>query len=164
MTKTKQSIVHILCDINTVVLQLRRTLRYGSVLLERYPHWWLLLKDISSFTHDYPSQRSRNSDLWRFFVFSPNRLFEFTRTVDDLRCLNVHVVIPDSKVHGTNMGPIWVRQDPGGPHVGPINLAIWNGIRISATTVDIDGISYLPSAQSNEESLFLPCSINWPIY
>ena len=25
---------------------------------------------------------------------------------------------PDSKVHGANMGPIWGRQDPGGPHVG----------------------------------------------
>ena len=23
------------------------------------------------------------------------------------------------------MGPTWVRQDPGGPHVGPMNLAIW---------------------------------------
>ena len=32
---------------------------------------------------------------------------------------------PDSRVHGANMGPIWGRQDPGGPHVGPINLAIW---------------------------------------
>ena len=31
---------------------------------------------------------------------------------------------PDSKVHGANMGPIWGRQDPGGPHVGPMNLAI----------------------------------------
>ena len=29
---------------------------------------------------------------------------------------------PDSKVHGANMGPIWGRQDPGGPHVGPMNL------------------------------------------
>ena len=34
--------------------------------------------------------------------------------------------IPDSKVHGDNMGPIWGRQDPGGPHVGPMNLAIWD--------------------------------------
>ena len=33
--------------------------------------------------------------------------------------------LPDSKVHGANMGPIWGRQDPGGPHVGPMNLAIW---------------------------------------
>ena len=32
---------------------------------------------------------------------------------------------PDSKVHGANMGPIWGQQDSGGPHVGPMNLAIW---------------------------------------
>ena len=41
-------------------------------------------------------------------------------------------IIPDSKVHGVNMGPIWGRQDPGGPHVGPMNFAIWDiwkGIR-----------------------------------
>ena len=24
------------------------------------------------------------------------------------------------------MGPIWDRQDPGGPHVGHINFAIWD--------------------------------------
>ena len=34
--------------------------------------------------------------------------------------------IPDSKVHGANMGPIWDRQDPGGPHVGSMNFAIWD--------------------------------------
>ena len=32
---------------------------------------------------------------------------------------------PDSKVPETNMGPIWGRQDPGGPHVGPMNFAMW---------------------------------------
>ena len=32
---------------------------------------------------------------------------------------------PDSKVHGANMGPIWGRQDPDGPHVGPMNFVIW---------------------------------------
>ena len=31
----------------------------------------------------------------------------------------------DTKVHGANMGPIWSRQDPGGPHVGTKNFAIW---------------------------------------
>ena len=40
----------------------------------------------------------------------------------------VVVVIPDSKVPGTNMGPIWGRQDPGGPYVGPMNFAIWDVI------------------------------------
>ena len=32
---------------------------------------------------------------------------------------------PDSKVHGANMGPIWARQDPSVPHVGPMDFAIW---------------------------------------
>ena len=36
------------------------------------------------------------------------------------------IPIPDNKVHGANMGPIWGRQDPGGPHVGPMDLAIWD--------------------------------------
>ena len=33
--------------------------------------------------------------------------------------------IPDSKVHVANMGPTWDRQDPSGPHVGPVKIAIW---------------------------------------
>ena len=32
---------------------------------------------------------------------------------------------PDSKVRGAKMGLPWDRQDPGGPHVGPMNFAIW---------------------------------------
>ena len=32
---------------------------------------------------------------------------------------------PDNKVHDTNMEPIWGQHDPGGPHVGPMNFAIW---------------------------------------
>ena len=34
--------------------------------------------------------------------------------------------IPDSKVHGDNMGPIWVLSAPDGPHVVPMNHAIWD--------------------------------------
>ena len=36
--------------------------------------------------------------------------------------IQLPVNFPDSKVH---VGPIWGRQDPGGPHVGPMNFAIW---------------------------------------
>ena len=32
---------------------------------------------------------------------------------------------PDSKAYGANMGSTWGRQDPGGPHVGHMNIAIW---------------------------------------
>ena len=37
-----------------------------------------------------------------------------------------HCSINDSKVHGANMRPIYGRQDTGGPHVGPMNSAIWD--------------------------------------
>ena len=44
---------------------------------------------------------------------------------------------PDSKVHGANMGHIWGRQDPGGPHVGPMNFANWEGslLRVPETVL-----------------------------
>ena len=35
---------------------------------------------------------------------------------------------PDRKVHGANMGPTMVLSAPGGPHVGPMNLAIRDDI------------------------------------
>ena len=38
---------------------------------------------------------------------------------------------PNSKVPGANMGPIWSRQDPGGPHVGPMNFDIWALMSVS---------------------------------
>ena len=41
------------------------------------------------------------------------------------QCPSPNYAYPDSKVHGTNMGPIWGRQDPGGSHVGPTKFAIW---------------------------------------
>ena len=33
-------------------------------------------------------------------------------------------VYPESKVHGTNMGPTWILSARDGPHIGPMNLAI----------------------------------------
>ena len=38
---------------------------------------------------------------------------------------------PDSKVHGANMGPIWGRQDPGGPQVGPMNFATCDSLFVN---------------------------------
>ena len=39
---------------------------------------------------------------------------------------------PDSKVHGAYIGPTWGRHDPGGPHVGPMNLVIWEWLDLIA--------------------------------
>ena len=46
---------------------------------------------------------------------------------------------PDNKVHGAYMGPTWGQQDPGGPHVGPMILSIWEG---KAIKLDPDDIQY----------------------
>ena len=45
---------------------------------------------------------------------------------------------PDHKVHGANMGPIWGRHDPGGPHVGPMNFVIWVGVFYFSFNHDIN--------------------------
>ena len=36
----------------------------------------------------------------------------------------IHNDVPDSKVHGANMGPTWVLSAPDGPLVDPMKLAI----------------------------------------
>ena len=43
---------------------------------------------------------------------------------------NNHKYAPNSNFHGANMGPIWGRQDPGGPHVVLMNLAIWGTVAV----------------------------------
>ena len=58
--------------------------------------------------------------------------------------------IPDSKVHGANMGPIWGRQDPGGPHDGNINFAIWD-------------VSVSQKGWSGIYTLFFICITSFPL-
>ena len=48
-----------------------------------------------------------------------------TQQLSGFVTLNLSDVYPDSKVHGANMGPIWGRQGPVGPHVGPMNFSFW---------------------------------------
>ena len=49
---------------------------------------------------------------------------------------------PDRQVHGANIGSIWGRQDPGGPHVGPTNFVIC--VYEWATLLKHADILYLP--------------------
>ena len=61
----------------------------------------------------------------------------------------------ESKIYGVYMGPIWGRQDPGGSHFGPINLAVWElGFNLKAQM-----ISYLCTAnfhgEKNNECAYL---------
>ena len=59
------------------------------------------------------------------------------------------------------MGPIWGRQDPGGPHVGPINLAIWNGSQLAGIT--IMWLVDLNFFKSRLSCVAIPCGLTWPV-
>ena len=37
-----------------------------------------------------------------------------------------NIDILDIEIYGANTGPTWDRHDPGGPHVGPTSLLIWD--------------------------------------
>ena len=45
------------------------------------------------------------------------------------------------------MGPIWGRQDPGGPHVGPMKLAIWGFIPITGQIISLGSLNIYPVMQ-----------------
>ena len=74
-------------------------------------------------------ERKRPLCFYQYQKLSQN-IFRFSRDIVWNRKMNsipewMDECIPWFKVHGANEGPIWGRQDPGGPHVGPLNLAIW---------------------------------------
>ena len=83
-------------------------------------------------------KRIRLSNVWKkpatqTSIWPPSKQFLYLNPHSVSGCLVLyHCKIlkntPDSKVHGANMGPSWGRQDPVGPHVGPKNFAIWDGI------------------------------------
>ena len=68
-----------------------------------------------------------------------NRVISMAKLPIDFNPLST----PNSKVHGANMGPIWGWQDPGGPHVGPMNFAIWDWFQIyTGVWFNIKMVSY----------------------
>ena len=50
--------------------------------------------------------------------------------------------IPDNKDHGANMGPTWVLSAPDGPHVGPMNLAIRDGLLPNGNVTALSSLGY----------------------
>ena len=91
------------------------TKTYNQNTLPQWPVAWL---------HRLPSMQG---GLMQDFIVS--RLWisvdDFDKTAKEKAENDQSSQYPDSKVHGANMGPIWGRQDPGGPHVGPMNFVIW---------------------------------------
>ena len=94
---------------------------------------------------------------------------------DWLLIIDCFITIPDSNVHGANMGPIWGRQDPGGPHVGPMNFAMWDcTLKMSGSNSEyfqvlavLEVVSTTAPSATNDykvvtmTTFLFPCGIYW---
>ena len=95
--------------------------------------------------------------IWRDILYKcPNA---YTRT----KWLNGYRIYPDSKVHGTHMGPNWVLSAPDGPHVGPMNRAIrdivlWNRVYSHLYDQGCSGVNF------GNHSLRIVSQITWFIH
>ena len=73
----------------------------------------------------------------------------------------INVTIPDSKVHGANMGPAWVLSAPDGPHIGPMNLAISDVLCFSSFVKSDGEMAWLPLPMHGMEFLFQRIASIW---
>ena len=70
-------------------------------------------------------QMIRSKTEYRVVGFWEGVLISEIPKVIDTRIFSVKEhrgIVPDSKVHGANMGPTWVQSAPDGPRVGPWTL------------------------------------------
>ena len=81
---------------------------------------------------------------WKVYIVSGNGLMPPGRRSF------AEPIFPDGRVHGANMWPIRGRKYPGGPHVGPMNLAIWVGQYLNMTSLHQNELTTL-----NKESIIL---------
>ena len=91
------------------------------------PCHWPLCGEFTG-TGKFPAQRASNAENGPIWWRHHDVLGDRERVYDSYAQSGISFAVfhnPDSMVHGANMGPIWGRQDPDGPHVGPMNFAIW---------------------------------------
>ena len=122
----------------------------SSVFILNFGHIILCEYNICSYSIISFVQNTTTS--WQENSFCITSLWEnnppVTSRFPSQRASNVE---PDSKVHGANMGPIWGRQDPGGPHVGHMNFAIWGILKFS--------LLLLPLKLLNKQSIWHSCDV-----
>ena len=96
-------------------LQDIRNMNFSLLIITKFNLWWL-------------SQHSISREFMRFGGKTSYRLLNRGAALFQVKARRRPRVkpLPDSKVHGSSMGPIWGRKNPGGPHVGPMNFAIWD--------------------------------------
>ena len=80
---------------------------------------------------------SHSDDMTFHYSYSDNyRIHRYNIQVPDMISYQriINEITPDSEVHVAYMRPTWVLAAPGGPLVGPMNLAIRDVVATSLTT------------------------------
>ena len=109
-------------------LQIRRLCLYGhdpTVQFVVKLRLWLHVVDAERSSHFYSKRYHKMTSV----VLVCAKLVTQTHYESDVpwRWM-LTMFTPDGKVHDAYVGPIWGRQDPDGPHVGDVNLAIWGTV------------------------------------
>ena len=94
----------------------------------------------------FPQYIPQNKIPWKLVIWTDTVLCAWFLLCGGLFCfintgkfyLDPACMVPHSKVHEANMAPIWGRQDPGGPHVGPMNFALWGYTTIAILLLLLD--------------------------
>ena len=97
--------------------------------------------------------------LWSFFyhLWCWSSAITQSLSVDTKQGSNLIWNTPDSKIHETNMGPTWILLAPGGPHVGPMNLSIWDCVALG-TSVALHELMFEKITQANNSLHRCSCS------
>ena len=97
---------------------------WGKIVSEMCLHSSLALMLQCGFYHIVGYNKSSMANCWEQMGLAAPVFYGDTATINEhLKTWHAVISYPDSRVHGADIGPIWGRHDPGGPHVGPVNLA-----------------------------------------
>ena len=101
-----------------------------SLSHDEHAHFWeptvvisfAMMVTLSSLAHQNDNLRWHQWLLYNISVTVKSFILPMFQATSSNTLLRVFL---DSKVHGANMGPIWVLLAPDGRHVGPMNFVIW---------------------------------------
>ena len=100
------------------------TFKYNSVIYIGSISCKIALRRLQQYIIDYESIMCQLCVLRQKHISMCDFVHKRCCKVLTLCLLKTRLINPDSKVHGTKMGPTWALSAPGGPHVGPINHSI----------------------------------------
>ena len=116
-------------------------------------HIWMYMS-LSMYLWSGKQCAIQNNDIWINIPKDRKIISASTSSLSQMGDISSCKVLPDSKVHGANMGSIWGREDPGGPHADPMNLATWAGMELSYIYTFIAIVTWIYLSPCSAEAIY----------